>query len=268
MKINFFEEYPTQENMTKLDLVDWPATILVAAPSLTEFESIQLTYTQKYPHIIFGWWPTVAGSYWVSGFTNPSDLDRLFGEITSKKQPHELPILMDLELPLKKSLYIRNFFNIRKNKNKIAEFFNQAPNYNLKIYTAEYSTLNNLFLKLWHFFGISPSFSFQHTKLVMCYSSMAVQPFEKSILLKVKRFEKNFAQSNQSRVGFGLGTIATGVLGNEPILSPEDLSKDLRWAKESNVEEVFIFRLGGLNESYIGAIKENINNIDNISNFS
>lgn len=258
MKINFFEEYPTEENMAKLEMIDWPAVVLVAAPSLKEFESIRVRYEQKYPHITFGWWPTVPGSYWVSSFANPSDLDRLFAEITSKKQERELPVLMDLELPLKRSLYIKNFFKIRKNKKKIKKFFNEAANYNLKIYTAEYPAPNNLFLKLWRFFGISPAFSFRHTKLVMCYTSMGVKSLGKGIWSKVTRFEKNFAQSNQGRVGFGLGTIAIGVLGNEPILSSGDLSKDLHWAKESEVEEVFIFRLGGLNESYISAIKQSI----------
>lgn len=258
MKINFFEEYPTEENMAKLDMIDWPVTVLVAAPSLKEFESIRTRYEQKYPHITFGWWPTIPGSYWVSGFANPSDLDRLFAEITSKKQENKLAILMDLELPLKKSLYFKNLFNIRKNKEKIKKFFNETPDYNLKIYTAEYPAPNSLFLKLWRFFGISPAFSFRHTKLVMCYTSMGVKSLGKEIWANVQRFEKQFALSNQNHVGFGLGTIAIGVLGNEPILSPEDLSKDLQWAKESGVEEVFIFRLGGLNESYISAIKQSI----------
>lgn len=76
---------------------------------------------------------------------------------------------------------------------------------------------------------------------------------------KVTQFEQKFSQSNQSRVGFGLGTIAIGVLGNEPILSPENLYQDLHWAKESKVEEVFIFRLGGLNELYMSEIKKSLN---------
>lgn len=258
MKINFFEEYPTEATMAKLDMVDWPATILIAAPSFKEFESIRLTYTQKYPHIIFGWWPTVQNSYWVSCFANPSDLDRLFTEITSKKQEYNLPILIDLELPLKKYLYLKNIFAIRKNKEKIKKFLHTAPDYNLKIYTAEYPAPNNLFLKLWQFFGISPAFSFRHTKLVMCYTSMGLKSFGKRVWAKIQRFEKHFALLNRNLVGFGLGTIAIGVLGNEPILSPENLRADLQWAKESNAKEVFIFRLGGLNESYILAIKESM----------
>ncbi|MCF7865402.1 MAG: hypothetical protein K9M11_02765 [Candidatus Pacebacteria bacterium] len=256
MKINFFEEYPTEENMAKLDLVDWEATILVAAPSLKEFESIRTTYRQKYSHITFGWWPTIPGSYWVSCFANPSDLDRLFSEITSKVQEETLPLLIDLELPIKKSLYAINFLNMHKNKKKINSFFNSAPDFNLKIYTAEYPTPNNLFLRLWRFFGISPLFSFKHTKLVMYYSSMGIKSLGKSIWSKVSQFEKKFASMNQSRVGFGLGTIAIGVLGDEPILSPEDLYKDLCWAQESGIKEVFVFRLGGLNESYISKIKK------------
>lgn len=255
MKINFFEEYPTEENMAKLDMVDWPTTILVAASSLKEFESIRVSYSRKYPRITFGWWPIIAGSYWISSFANPTDLDRLFAEIISKKQESELSILMDLELPLKKILYFKNLLNIRKNKEKINKFFTEAPDYSLKVYTAEYPAPNTLFLNLWRFFGISPAFSFQHTKLVMCYSSMGVKFLGKKSWSKIQKFEKRFALSNSNRVGFGLGTIASGVLGNEPVLSPEELGKDIRWCKESGAEEVFVFRLGGLNKSYISAIK-------------
>ena len=108
MRINFFEENPTEETMAKLDLVDWPSTLLVAAPSLQAFEDIRGKYGERYPHITFGWWPTLPGSYWVSGFADPRDLDRLFTELTSKVHDTELPILLDLELPIKKRVLLQN----------------------------------------------------------------------------------------------------------------------------------------------------------------
>ncbi|HWC57396.1 MAG TPA: hypothetical protein VG621_00370 [Candidatus Paceibacterota bacterium] len=255
MRINFFEEYPTEENMNKLEMVDWPATVLVAAPSLSAFESIRSVYTSKYSHITFGWWPTIPDSYWVSGFATPLSLDRLFAEITSKKQEDELPILVDLELPRKKSLYFKNLFTITKNKKKIHNFFEEAPNHNVKVYTAEYPALNNLFLRCWRMLGISPPFTLPHTKLIMCYTSMGEKSLGKKVWSRAKQFEKQFASLHPHRVGFGLGTIATGVSGDEPILSPEALIADLHWAKQTSAKEVFIFRLGGLNEVYVSTIK-------------
>ena len=241
--------------MAKLDLVDWPATVLVTAPSLKDFENVREKYARKYPHVTFGWWPTIPGSYWVSGFSNPSDLARLFSEITSKKQVVELPILMDLELPRKKYFYIKNLFNIGRNKKKIAEFLAKAPACNLKVYTAELPAFSRLVLNLFRAIGISPAFNLPHTKLPMVYSSMVLESAGKGTLNKIKAFEKRFALANPGRIGFGLGTIAVGVLGNEPIISPALLAEDLEWARECGAEEVFIFRLGGLNESYVSIIK-------------
>jgi hypothetical protein len=58
MKINFFEEYPTEENMKKLDMIDWPAMVFIAASSIKDFESLRDYYVRKYPQITFGWCKT------------------------------------------------------------------------------------------------------------------------------------------------------------------------------------------------------------------
>lgn len=256
MKINFFEEYPTGENLAKLNLIDWPSTILIAVPSLKEFENIRAKYANQYPLITFGWWPTIPGSYWVSGLANSEDLNRLFAELTSKVHEQELPVLIDLELPIKKHFYFKNIFNIGRNKKIISKFFTDAPQYNLKVYTAEYPAFNTLMYRFWQLLGISPSFKFRHTKLPMCYSSMGVKFFGEKIWNVVKNFEKKFSMKNHERVGFGLGTIAIGVLGNEPILEIEKLKTDMIWAKESEVDEVFIFRLGGMDKQHQSMLRD------------
>lgn len=242
--------------MAKLSLIDWPSTVLVAAPSLKDFGNICEKYARKYPLITFGWWLVIPGSYWVSGLANPNDLNRLFAELTSKVHEKELPVLIDLELPIKKYLYFKNLFRIHTNKKRISKFFAEAPRYNLKVYAAEYPALNRLLCRFWHLLGISPSFSFQHTKLLMCYSSMGLKYFGAKIWNRVKKFEKKFALTNSGRVGFGLGTIATGILRNEPIFLPEQFAQDIEWANECGVKEVFIFRLGGMSDSYLSFIKE------------
>ena len=53
-----------------------------------------------------------------------------------------------------------------------------------------------------------------------------------------------------------LGTIAVGITGNEPILNPEELARDLKIAKNNGINEVVIFRLGGLNKEYVDVIKK------------
>ena len=52
------------------------------------------------------------------------------------------------------------------------------------------------------------------------------------------------------------GTIAKGIKENEPLLSLDKLDTDLRIAQECNLNEVIIFRLGGLNKKYLNIIKK------------
>lgn len=254
MRINFFEEYPSEENIAKLALVDWPATVFLAAPSTKEFEYIKSKHAGTYPHITFGWWPTIPGSYWISGIANPSDIDRFLVEL-SVPHTEEVVLLVDLELPRKKSLYVRNLFAIPKNKKKIESFLERAKDFNLKIYTAEYPVLGNGLVALWRLLGISPALMLPHTRIAMCYSSMGRKALGHRIWAKVQRFEQRQARAHPGRIALGLGTLATGVLGNEPILSAADLREDLDWAARSRVEEIFIFRLGGLDKSYIEVLR-------------
>jgi hypothetical protein len=86
---------------------------------------------------------------------------------------------------------------------------------------------------------------------------MITKSFGKTLWNNIKRFETYLVKKNRGMIGFGLGTIATGVLENEPILSPEKLKEDLEWARQSGVDEVFIFRLGGMSDEYIKVINTN-----------
>ena len=92
----------------------------------------------------------------------------------------------------------------------------------------------------------------------------------KKIAMLYTSFIKNYPNienflENQIKIGkkaFGedfiiaLGAIAFGINGNEPILTPEELERDLNIVKNNGVSEVVIFRLGGLNKGYIDAIKK------------
>ena len=43
MKIDFFEEFPTKENLEKLKLIKFPSKIFIAAESLEEFKKAEKT---------------------------------------------------------------------------------------------------------------------------------------------------------------------------------------------------------------------------------
>jgi len=84
----------------------------------------------------------------------------------------------------------------------------------------------------------------------MWYSSMIPKFLNRNIkkhILKLK---------NKSKYSISLGTIATGIFGNEPILSLENLEKDLEFVKKAGFDKVIIFRLGGLNKKYIDVVEK------------
>jgi hypothetical protein len=255
MRINFFEEYATDDNLSKLALVSWPATVFIADSSLIDFAMHIQDYEQQYPHITFGWWPLLPVSYWLSGLANPEEIGALLNALLAWPHERTLPILLDLELPQKASLYLTSLAHLRANRRLLADFLANAPDHNLRVYTAEYPSPNALISRLISALGISPPFSLPHTKLPMCYSSMMRKYFGERVWKWMQRFETRFMQDHPERVGLALGVIATGVLGNEPLLTAQGLADDLEWAERSGAREVCIFRLGGLNESYVSVIE-------------
>ncbi|MBV9349378.1 MAG: hypothetical protein JO026_01365 [Patescibacteria group bacterium] len=254
MRVNFFEEFPTAENMRKLDLVDWPSTLFVAAHSFAEFENIRKTYGKPYPHIVFGWWPLIRGAYWISGFTDSKRLKGLFAEAgTSHTQP--LPLLLDLELPRDLRAWFGNLPHVSGNKKLIWRFIEHASELNIHIYTAEHPVTADFFLFLELAVGITFPFSGNHVRIPMVYTSLGWTAIRKRMWNSIMRFEAALINKDPEMTMPALGTIAQGIWKNEPILPPEQLGKDLSWAKEVGAEEVFIFRLGGLTERYTAVIK-------------
>ena len=85
-----------------------------------------------------------------------------------------------------------------------------------------------------------------HTRYLMYYTSMLPSLVNRLLANSVEK-----TAENDEKVAVGLGTIERGVLKIEPILSPENLEKDLKRMEEVDIEEVAIFRLGGLDKDYI-----------------
>jgi hypothetical protein len=83
-------------------------------------------------------------------------------------------------------------------------------------------------------------------RIFMCYTSMARNDYWEGVMRK----------NIQKQKSVGLGTIAIGILGNEPILIPSNLEKDLELAQKSKTKAVTIFRLGGLNKEYLKIIDQ------------
>lgn len=255
MKINFFEEFPNDKNLAKLKLVRFPSVIYVAASSLKNLESIKEKISKVNPGVEVAYWPILEKSYWVSPFSYTFELKKLYEDLLKNKKDKPLKILIDLELPLlNKKLFFLNLFSFFKNKRLIKKIFTDAKKLNIEILTAEYPIPSRLIQKKLEWAGVSyPINEYPHRKISMLYSSMIKKNF---ILKKMKQHIEKRSREIGERLQVGLGTIAGGILGNEPILTPENLDKDLSFCKKQKINTVVIFRLGGLNTQYLRKIKK------------
>jgi hypothetical protein len=235
MKIEFYEEFPNEENLRKLNLIKFPTKIFIASKSIEEFKKYERLAKSYKKNLEVAYWPILKNSYWISPFSNTKDLIDLFSELNKIKNP----LLIDLELPLRKrwKMYIKNIFYFRKNKKLIREFILKNKE---RITTAEYPfAFVSKFMKI-----MGLNYDINYERSVMWYSSM----FPNSLNRKIKSNLKKIKNKNNHSIS--LGTIAIGILGNEKILSSRNLEKDLEFVKKQGFKKVIIFRLEGINKDY------------------
>ena len=242
MIISFFEEYPTKLNLSKLKLIKFPTKVYIASKSFSDFKELKSKIKNKYVKEII-YWPVLEKKegYWYSPFSNRKALKRTLNEI-----PLSQEVMIDLEFPTTQNskLFLSEFHNFFRNRRLISKFIKQHK----RIYTAEYFP-NKLWLK---FLGLNyDPIKYQSRVIKMLYTSM--WPFSESFLNK--KLKENNLKFN-SRFIAGFGTIAVGQRGDEPILSLNNLERDLTIAQKNNIKEVIIFRLGGLNKNYINVLSK------------
>ncbi len=238
MKIEFYEEFPNEKNLAKLKLIRFPTKIFIAAKSVSEFKKFEKIAKKYKKNLEVAYWPIIKNSYYVSPFSKPDDLKDLFKKLNSIKNP----LLIDIELPIPKIRILSNFLKISENKKLIKEFI-KTNKKRITIPQQPFAILSGIF----KWFGLI--YEGFYEKNPMYYSSMCNKKINRIIR---KAF---MGYKNKKEYAIGLGTIATGVLGNEPLLSPENLKRDLKFVKNAGFRKVIIFRLGGLNKDYIGVIE-------------
>ncbi len=239
MKIDFYEEFPTKENLNRFGLIKFKTRLFIAAKSLDEFKKLEKQTKKINRKVKCAYWPIIPNSYWISPFSNTEDLVKLFRELDSCKNN----LLIDLELPmLNKRLFIKNFFRFRKNKEIIRKFLMKNKE---RITTAQLPislTMLNKFLGL--------DYNINTEKSLMWYSSMCSKLLNRIIKKNIRVIK------NKDSYSISIGTIDTGILGDEQILSPKKLERDIQFVKRCGFKNIIIFRLGGLNRGYLGVINK------------
>ncbi len=238
MKIEFYEEFPNKNNLKKLKTLNFPTKIFLAAKSISEFKKYESIAKKYKKDVEIAYWPIIKNSYWISPFANNKDLVELFKDLDKIKNS----LLIDLELPLAKrwKMYFKNLFDFRKNKKLIKEFLEKNKN---RITTAEYA---HVFSKSRKILGLS--YNVNHEKSIMFYTSVRSEKLNEKIRNNLKQIK------NKPNYSISLGTIAIGILENEPILTPENLERDLKFIKKIGFDKIIIFRLEGLNKKYLKII--------------
>ena len=241
MKIEFYEEFPNKENLQKLKFIKFPTKIFIASKSIREFKEYEKIAKSYKKDLEVAYWPIVKNSYWISPFSNTKDLIELFRRLYEI----ENNLLIDLELPLKERwrMYFKNIFSFRKNKKLIKRFLEKNK---LRITTAEY--IRGAYSKTAKFLGLD--YNVKTEKSLMFYSSMTSKKNQIGWKKKISQIK------NKKDYSISLGTIAIGILGNEQILSPENLEKDLKFVKQQGFEKVIIFRLNGINKKYFKVLEK------------
>jgi len=239
MIISFFEEFPTEENLQKLSLINWPCKLYLAAGNLIEFNKLKKTIKNKnIIEVIY--WPilTKKEGYWISPFAKKQALQKTLNELENEN----ISVMLDLELPTRHNplLYLTQSINFLSNKRSINHFIQNHPN---RVYLAEYYPQKGWRSKLIKILGLH--YSNENSSIIkMLYGSM--HQFDDKFLIK----QLQLGKTNYPHFIPAFGTIETGITQNEPILSPKQLSNHLRIARNNKINEVIIFRLGGLTKEY------------------
>lgn len=255
MRIKFFEEFPTKENIEKLELIDFPTELYVAVHSLKEFYGIRDKLKKNRFVKEVGYWPVLSkeDGYWLSPFCKTRVLERLINELKNNKK--DLTVMWDAELPfMEPYLFVRQLPSFLKNRKLIRDFIRNTHNHKIHLAVSEYAVPRYGVETVLRILGVKFDLrEYPHKKIIMFYSSMLKSKvFRKPIIFHILKEKRRYG----SKATVALGTIARGILEDEPILSPKQLDRDLALMKKIGIKEVVIFRLGGLDKEYVKVIKK------------
>lgn len=278
MLISFYEEFPTDSNLKKLKLIKFPTKLYIAASNIKRFKFIKdkIKRYKQVKEVIY--WPILKKEegYWLSPFAKREALKRIINEIEKERN---LSVMWDAEYPIHKSKITWSIPSFISNRILIDNFFKNSTKNKIKIYTSEYYPERDLIASWLHFCRLSfnPKI-YGNTMIKMIYSSEFKR--KKTNLKNIIQFlfSKHFIHITQGKINslmisnfirkecsygtkkygkhfaLAIGLIKGGVGDNEPILTPDELERDLKAAKSSGIHEIIVYRLAGLNKDYIKKI--------------
>lgn len=249
LQVSFFEEFPTNNTLENLALLHVPTKVYLAAHDLEEFRQWRDDIQQQHPATEIIYWPLLPeeAGYWISPWSDTKALEHLFATILAEKN---MAVMLDIEVPKKRSLMLRNAFLWSKNKKMIEHFLQQAPQKNITAYMIE---TTHLPVAIRREIGLAyDSEKFAMNPIRMYYSSFRLR-FTPEIYVQA-RFEAEVQSAAEGKGLMGIGLIAPGIYGSEPRYDAARLQRELKTINQTSIPEAIIFRLAGLDEEYIQVI--------------
>ena len=245
MRFTLYEEYPTEENLARLSHIDFPVNLALAANSIDEFSELREKVNGSVNKTHY--WPllTREEGYWPNPFAKKEALERIINEINDHKD--ELKVVWDAELGFQRK------FNFFYNRQLIQDFLKNR-NKNISVVTVEAPALAFEFLGL----GFN-SHEYNTEKNIMLYTSMRrylkheIPPSVSEAFFR-RRVRKNLERYGD-KFSVSIGCLATGKLGNEPILTLDEFAHDIDVLKQESVENVYVFRLEGVTKEHSRIMK-------------
>lgn len=251
MEINFFEEYPTEENLAKLKLIDFKSTIYLGYTNVEDFSKTKHKIEQNFKRRIqVGYWPLLKlrEGYWLSAFSKNAAIKRVVAELERKGE--KFSVVWDAEFPLlEKKLFVSEFLNMFSNRKLINTALTKSYSSH-PVVVAEFprSRMNNFLAELG---GVTFPFTNYH-RLDMLYTSMMKNENKENYVRQTIRRNIN----KYAKYSVGLGLLGRSEGDSSPLLTPGELERDLNIAKQERVKEIVLYRLGGLSPEYLKVLKK------------
>ncbi len=250
VRIGVYEEFPTPARLAKLQQLDFPVTLAVAAPSRQTFLDLRTTILQTYPAVrAVYFWPILAPQegYYPGAWSEPTAIHRLTADAV------DLPLLWDNELPRGttnwREVSLQNWW---ANRTTLATFFarHRQP---IDIWRTHTSMgLNPVFLRLaaLHFDPQDYPNVRLHLDLYSTGTGQDAGEFSQIVRCGLERYGERFIPS--------LGVLDDGEGPKEAFVPPATFRRNLQLVRAAGASEIWLFGVNGLSREYLDALHATI----------
>lgn len=247
VQVGLYEEFPVPWRLNKLEQVDFPVKLALAAPTRAEFlplrDGVLSTYLQV-QEVYF--WPLLSleEGYYPGSWSNADAVERVAHEAEG------LPVLWDAEIPRGQlGLSVGDWV---RNTSFLSQWFGERQEPTAIWRSHAGMGLDPLFLRLvgMHFDPLDYPEVSLHLDLYMRGEGASSEVLTQILRCGVERYGSRFIPS--------LGVLNDGE-GDPSIFIPlETFRRVLTLVRQSGVSEIWLFGVNGLNEEYLSVLRETL----------